>query len=657
MEPIEYLRGLRRRWKVVAACVLVALGAGFVVTGGDEGTAEAPTRTFEASTYLLPTTSSVSVRGGGTMQTAAARVTLSEIPRRVADAINYDGDPEDLAANVTAAPDEETGLLKISARAPSAYRARLIADAFAEELLLVLRAGTLADIRALEVSIEDLERRIARREAREAEEAPAEDTTPDDPRLDEDRATTEAQDSDEANLLALQSQLSNLVATTTGHPAGFDIIEPAVAEEVTPEPSGGLEAPESRSIRLLIAAILGLLLGVVIALLLERLDTRIRSKDAAEESYHLPVLAEIPSIPRRRRRSVVAGLFPRAPASNAFRLLAAALQFGRHEVAARPAAAGTGTPTAPGAAGRNAPETILVTSAVPGEGKSTVVSNLAATFAEVGKRVVVLSCDFQHPTLHRTFGINRGPGLAEVLEGDGAVDLESALQDTQVQRVRVASTGFAPEKTAALLGSDRMRQLLAKARDVADIVLIDTAPVLAAGDWTQLLPEVDSVLLVARAGKTDASTADRTAETLAILQAPVVGVALNDVPRGSVRRTKYSYRTRWSRRHDEKSAPTVSADAPPSSEARGSDQRWAAPEAEPAIPSGGVTRGRERTTAGAKGSTPADAKPAEAKPAEAKTVVGSVSDRRPKSETAKPEREGATKDGGIPHLVRPSSKE
>jgi Mrp family chromosome partitioning ATPase len=86
-----------------------------------------------------------------------------------------------------------------------------------------------------------------------------------------------------------------------------------------------------------------------------------------------------------------------------------------------------------------------------------------------------------------------------------------------------------------LFGSDRVRQVLASLRSVADVVLIDTAPVLAASDWTQLLPQVDAVAVVARAGKTDAGSARRTAEVLLLLQAPVVGVVLNAVPRGLIR--------------------------------------------------------------------------------------------------------------------------
>jgi capsular exopolysaccharide synthesis family protein len=181
------------------------------------------------------------------------------------------------------------------------------------------------------------------------------------------------------------------------------------------------------------------------------------------------------------------------------------------------------------------PRTLLVTSGEPREGKSTVVANLAATFADVGKRVVVLCCDYRHPTLHATFGVAHEPGLVEALEGEGEMDLDSLLQDTPIEGVRVLSTGRVPTNAGALLASERMQDLLVALGVHADVVVIDTSPVLAASDWTQLIPRVEEVIVVARAGKTDAGSARRTAEILGLLKAPVVGVVLNGVPTGLIR--------------------------------------------------------------------------------------------------------------------------
>jgi capsular exopolysaccharide synthesis family protein len=164
-----------------------------------------------------------------------------------------------------------------------------------------------------------------------------------------------------------------------------------------------------------------------------------------------------------------------------------------------------------------------------------VAANLAVAFAGVGKRVVVVCCDYRHPTLHATFGVEHEFGLTDALEAEAGADIEPLIQGTAIERVRVLATGRVPDRPGMLFGSERVRQVLTSLRSVADVVLIDTAPVLAASDWTQLLPQVDAVAVVARAGKTDAGSARRTAEVLLLLQAPVVGVVLNAVPRGLIR--------------------------------------------------------------------------------------------------------------------------
>jgi capsular exopolysaccharide synthesis family protein len=187
------------------------------------------------------------------------------------------------------------------------------------------------------------------------------------------------------------------------------------------------------------------------------------------------------------------------------------------------------------------PRTILVTSAGPGEGKTLVVANLAATYAELGKRVLVLSCDFRRPKIHRLFGVPNDHGLSEALEAsNGQPVLRGHVRSTPLTNVRVVPSGAIPESAGELLTSRNMREALVEARKEADIVLLDTPPVLATSDASHLFPDVDTVLVVARAGKTTAEVAERSSELLRRMRAPVVGVALNGsteemVPRGYYR--------------------------------------------------------------------------------------------------------------------------
>ncbi len=530
----EYLGGIARRWKVVLACLIVALAVGWLLSPNEPSHVEAPSTGFTATTYLLSTSTSFGVRGGGSLDTVAALATLGEVPRRVADTISFDGDPAALAATVSAVPDDTTQLLNITARAPTAARAKLVADTFANELIGFLSDRTTVQVESLRRQIDRLDRRIARLTDQlpppAAGDSGIHSTVPSTGGGEGSQIQAQI-DSLDGQRQILQQQLTNLSTDSGGNLAGYEVVEPATATRVATDP--GIQAPRSRTIRLAIAGGIGLLLGIALALLLERFDTRIRRKPAAEDAYGLPVLAVIPSTGRRRRAALLMETAPRGPAANAFRLLAASLQLGWQQ----------GSP-GEGQGDAGFAHTVLVTSGEPREGRSTVAANLAATFAENGKRVVVVGADYRHPTLHAALGVALEPGLTEFLEG-GAVRLESVLQDTALEGLRVISTGRVPNRTAGLFGSDRVQELLAALRSSADVIVVDTSPVLTASDWTQLIPSVDAVIVVARAGATDAGSARRTAEVLGLLKAPVTGVILNGVARGLIRqatdRSRYRY--------------------------------------------------------------------------------------------------------------------
>jgi capsular exopolysaccharide synthesis family protein len=323
-----------------------------------------------------------------------------------------------------------------------------------------------------------------------------------------------------------------------------------IVQKASPQPvfQGGFQPPRSRGGRMFFAGVLGLLVGVGIVLLLERIDTKIRSKRAAEQHFALPVLAEIPRLSWRdsRKASVTAAEEPRSALADSFRLLEAGVSRlalngdRREERETGEEAIAEGRNPAP-AKRPVGPRTILVTSAGPGEGKTLVVANLAATYAELGKKVLVLSCDFRRPRIHRLFGVPNDSGLSEALEaGNGRPILRGHVRSTSLSNVRVVPSGATPESAGELLTSRNMRHALLEARKEADIVLLDTPPILATSDASHLFSDVDTVLVVARAGKTTAEVAERSSELLRRLRAPVVGVALNGstdemVPRGYYR--------------------------------------------------------------------------------------------------------------------------
>ena len=205
---------------------------------------------------------------------------------------------------------------------------------------------------------------------------------------------------------------------------------------------------------------------------------------------------------------------PHSPAAEAYRSLAANLRFAYAD---------------------RQLQTIGVTSAAPGEGKSTTVANLAVALAEGGGRVIVIDADLRRPILHTLFGVEQQAGLANQLLGEQTPLL---LQDTSAAGVRVLTCGPVPANPLEVLASRRFDQVLALSRAQADFVLVDTSPAGALADAAVLAPRLDGMLLVVAAGRTKRDLARRAREQLERVNANLLGVVLTDV-RGDDKLYKY----------------------------------------------------------------------------------------------------------------------
>ena len=190
----------------------------------------------------------------------------------------------------------------------------------------------------------------------------------------------------------------------------------------------------------------------------------------------------------------------------------------------------------------------MVTSPEARDGKTTVAANLAAAYAEVGRRVLVLSCDLRRPDIDRLFGVPDRPGLAEALSAigntdhaDDRFDLLPYIGLPTIVMVAVMPSGAASDRYVELLGSEQMERLLERARAIADVVVLDCAPLLVASDVVPLLAHADAVVVVARAGKTRSELAARTTELLTRLGGKVVGVVLNDATETSTSLKRHRY--------------------------------------------------------------------------------------------------------------------
>jgi capsular exopolysaccharide synthesis family protein len=272
-----------------------------------------------------------------------------------------------------------------------------------------------------------------------------------------------------------------------------------------------------------LGAVLGLLLGLGVAFLLERFDRRIREPKDLEAIYGLPLLGVVPqsrALARsaRPKRGVGEGL----PSSEAevFNLIRAHLRYFNVD---------------------RELQTLLVTSAAPGDGKTTVARHLAAAAAMTGSTVLLLEADLRRPTIAQQLDISSGPGLSDVLIG--SVSLWKATQLIELDQpsgnggrgrmLDVLVAGRAsPPNPSELIESNAMEVLLEQAKSTYDLVVIDTSPLAAVSDAFPLLRKVDGIIIVGWVGRNRRDVAERLHETLDGVGAPLLGVVANGFKAG-----------------------------------------------------------------------------------------------------------------------------
>jgi capsular exopolysaccharide synthesis family protein len=180
---------------------------------------------------------------------------------------------------------------------------------------------------------------------------------------------------------------------------------------------------------------------------------------------------------------------------------------------------------------------ILITSALPGEGKTTIAINLGATLASLGSKVLIVDCDMRRPACHRSTGVENKPGFVQCLTGH--VDLtEAILPVPGVANLSVIPCGPIPPNPAEVLSSPLTAELLSRLRSQFEYVLVDSPPLLSVADSRILATLTDAVVLVARAYETPHEIVRRARSLLWSAGARILGVALNDV---DVRKDEYGY--------------------------------------------------------------------------------------------------------------------
>jgi non-specific protein-tyrosine kinase len=253
--------------------------------------------------------------------------------------------------------------------------------------------------------------------------------------------------------------------------------------------------------------VIGLILGAVAAVLRDLADTTVRSVRSLRELTGSSALGVIDLDRRLGEHSFIVRSGGDSPQAEALRLLRTHLRF---------------------AGGGDLPRSLVVTSAVSGEGKSTIACNLAVSLAENGWNVVLVDADPRHSRLGEYLGLTESPGLTSVIADDRPV--EEAFQRWGPGSLSVLPSGPLTHNPSELLASRRMRTILRELEERADIVLIDTPPLLSATDAAILARQCTGALLVTRCGRTRREQVVQAVERLDTVQAGLLGAVLSFVP-------------------------------------------------------------------------------------------------------------------------------
>ncbi|SCF44021.1 capsular exopolysaccharide family [Micromonospora matsumotoense] len=313
-------------------------------------------------------------------------------------------------------------------------------------------------------------------------------------------------DTDQARAMKVTEALSakfvelvKKIETTSDGKAGPTRIEvvggPRVSSSpVSPQPNRNLA----------LGVLVGLLLGVALAVLRGMVDVRLRDAAGLQRATGSPLLGDIPFDPGAKAAPLIVGEAATSARAEAVRKLRTNLRFvDVHEPA----------------------RVIAVTSALQGEGKTTLSCNLAIALAEAGWRVLLVDADLRRPKVADYLGVDGGVGLTDVLVGD--VQVGDVVQRWGDKSLLVLPSGSTPPNPSELLGSKAMADLLLSLRESADIVVIDTAPLLAVTDGVVVAVQADGALLVTQQGRTSRAQAAAAARSLHSVSVRLLGCVLN----------------------------------------------------------------------------------------------------------------------------------
>ena len=499
--------GLLRRWLWLLILVAVLGGVtGYIVS-------RLQTPIYQSSTTLLineapGSKSAIDYNSLLTSQRLASTyvqlLTERSVLEKVIPLLPYTTTVEQLKVKISASVVRDTNLIQVNVTDPNPATAALIANSLATAFSNQVEETQAARYQASEDSLQVQMKRV---------DEQIQQTRADIQALGTDAANKDQRDRLQANLVQYQTSYntysqsyeqirftaaqnnSNVTQVETAIPV-FTPISPRVATNTA------------------LAGVVGLLLALGAVLLFESLDDTLRHTGQITNESGLPVLGFIPffTVEEGQRLPVVA-VSPRSPIAERFRALRTNIQF-----------------TSPD----HPLHTLLITSPGPGDGKSTVSSNLAVAISQGGRRVTMVDADMRRPTLHKRLSVENQGGLGALFI-QPKLYLNGNLQSTGMPGLNVLTGGSVPPNPAELLGSAKMLDILRAVKDETEMVIIDSPPVTSVTDAVVLAPGVDGVLIIVRPGVTKLAAAREAINELKRAGANILGLIVNGVRAEDIR--------------------------------------------------------------------------------------------------------------------------
>lgn len=280
----------------------------------------------------------------------------------------------------------------------------------------------------------------------------------------------------------------------------ISIVDPASVPEKPVKPK--------KKLNIILSLITSLFLGIFLAFFLEYLDNTVKYPSEVERHFKTPLLGIIGKIefetanPKKEELIIVTE--SKSHIAESFRTIRTNLSFASPDTEKK---------------------TFIISSALPSEGKTLVSANLAVSFSQVEKKVLLLDCDLRRPRIHQIFNLERDEGLSEFLSGSS----ELKVKETRFPNLKVITSGVIPPNPAELLASKKMRNLLEQIKEEFDMIIIDSAPILSAADSIEIVPLTNGVVMVIKAASTPIPSVQTAIDQISDVGGKVIGCILNNV--------------------------------------------------------------------------------------------------------------------------------